>query len=71
MFSSHWGIELLAATPFSHDVKLKGTSVNAANGKLGSLKQLPPTLSVVYYPLGQRLEVPTVCGCRYQLHLDL
>ena len=51
MFTSHWGIELLAATPFSHDVKLKGTSVGAANGKLGSLKQLPPTLSVVYYPL--------------------
>jgi len=51
MFTSHWGIELLAASPFSHDVKLKGTSVGAANGKLGSLKQLPPTLSVVYYPL--------------------
>lgn len=51
MFTSHWGIELLAATPFSHDVKLKGTSVGPANGKLGSLKQLPPTLSVVYYPL--------------------
>lgn len=49
MFTSHWGIELLAASPFSHDVKLKGTAVGA--GKLGSLKQLPPTLSVVYYPL--------------------
>ncbi|WP_248915649.1 OmpW/AlkL family protein [Pseudomonas moorei] len=51
MFTSNWGIELLAATPFEHDVKLKGTSLGAANGKLGSLKHLPPTLSVVYYPL--------------------
>jgi outer membrane protein len=51
MLNSHWGIELLAATPFEHDVKIKGTSLGAANGKLGSLKHLPPTLSVVYYPL--------------------
>ncbi len=51
MFSSNWGIELLAASPFEHDVKLKGTALGAANGKLGTLKHLPPTLSVVYYPL--------------------
>ena len=51
MLDSHWGIELLAASPFEHDVKLKGTALGAANGKLGSLKHLPPTLSVVYYPL--------------------
>ncbi|MFL1527966.1 OmpW/AlkL family protein [Pseudomonas sp. O230] len=51
MLDSHWGIELLAATPFEHDVKIKGTTLGPANGKLGSLKHLPPTLSVVYYPL--------------------
>lgn len=51
MLDSHWGVELLAATPFQHDVKIKNTALPAANGKLGSLKHLPPTLSVVYYPL--------------------
>ena len=51
MLTNHVGIELLAATPFEHDVKLKGTALSAANGKLGTLKQLPPTLSLVYYPL--------------------
>lgn len=51
MVTDHLGIELLAATPFEHDVKLKGTALSAANGKLGSFKQLPPTLSLVYYPL--------------------
>ena len=51
MLNSHWGIELLAASPFEHDVKIKGTALGAANGKLGSLKHLPPTLSIVYYPL--------------------
>ncbi len=51
MLTDHWGLELLAATPFEHDVKIKGTALAPANGKLGSLKHLPPTLSVVYYPL--------------------
>jgi outer membrane protein len=51
MLTSNWGIELLAASPFEHDVKIKGTALGAANGKLGTLKHLPPTLSVVYYPL--------------------
>jgi outer membrane protein len=37
------GIELLAATPFSHEVTLGG-SVDA-----GSLKHLPPTLSLNYH----------------------
>ena len=51
MITDHVGIELLAATPFEHDVKLKNTGLSQANGKLGTLKHLPPTLSVVYYPL--------------------
>ena len=51
MITNNLGIELLAASPFEHDVKIKGTALGAANGKLGSLKHLPPTLSLVYYPL--------------------
>ncbi|KPA91645.1 MULTISPECIES: OmpW/AlkL family protein [Pseudomonas] len=51
MVTDHLGIELLAATPFEHDVKIKNTALGAANGKLGTLKHLPPTLSLVYYPL--------------------
>jgi len=54
MITNNLGIELLAASPFEHDVKLKGTALGAANGKLGSLKHLPPTLSVVYYPLDSK-----------------
>ncbi|MDH1065594.1 OmpW family outer membrane protein [Pseudomonas sp. GD03985] len=53
MITDNIGIELLAATPFSHDVGVKGMPGPYAglNGKLGELKHLPPTLSVVYYPL--------------------
>ncbi|MGE8099013.1 OmpW/AlkL family protein [Pseudomonas fluorescens] len=54
MLTPDIGIELLAASPFQHDVNLKGTSLGAANGKLGTLKHLPPTLSVVYYPLNNK-----------------
>ncbi|MCF7203904.1 OmpW/AlkL family protein [Pseudomonas oligotrophica] len=48
MLTDKVGLELLAATPFSHDVGLKA---GGASSKLGSLKHLPPTLSVIYYPL--------------------
>ena len=54
MITDNWGVELLAATPFSHDVKIKGSSLAPANGKLGSFKHLPPTLSAVYYPLDSK-----------------
>ncbi|MDF9302325.1 OmpW family outer membrane protein [Tritonibacter mobilis] len=36
------GIELLAASPFEHDIALGGSNI-------GSTKQLPPTLSLVYH----------------------
>ena len=37
------GVELLAATPFEHDVSIDGL------GKVGTVKHLPPTLSVNYH----------------------
>ncbi len=49
MLTNNIGIELLAATPFSHNVGVKG--LGGLDGNLGELKHLPPTLSVVYYPL--------------------
>ncbi|MDC0657235.1 outer membrane beta-barrel protein [Leisingera sp. SS27] len=41
-FRDNWGVELLAATPFKHDVNLGGAYAASA-------KQLPPTLSVNYH----------------------
>lgn len=40
--TSNWAIELLAATPFTHEVQLNGT-------KALDFKHLPPTLSLQYY----------------------
>lgn len=44
------GIELLAATPFTHDIEVSGGALNGA--KIGSTTHLPPTLTVQYYPFG-------------------
>ncbi|WP_251976239.1 OmpW/AlkL family protein [Salinicola avicenniae] len=44
-FLDKWGVELLAAEPFEHDINLNGD-------KLASTKHLPPTLTLQYYPLG-------------------
>lgn len=40
------GLEVLAATPFEHDIKVKGV------GKIGSTKHLPPTVSLNYHFAG-------------------
>ncbi|PJG57929.1 OmpW family outer membrane protein [Aeromonas cavernicola] len=42
MVTDNWGVELLAATPFSHSVKLGGAEV-------AKIKHLPPTLMGQYY----------------------
>ncbi len=47
MLTDIWAIELLAATPFTHDISVSGTNIQA-----GSSKQLPPTLTFMWYPMG-------------------
>ena len=43
MINNNLGFEVLAALPFKHDITVDGL------GKVGSTKQLPPTVSVQYY----------------------
>ena len=47
MLQENWGVELLAATPFSHRVTAKGGALNGV--RVGDAEHLPPTLSAVYY----------------------
>ncbi|MFT0211388.1 OmpW family outer membrane protein [Pseudomonas sp. F1_0610] len=55
MVTDNIGIELLAATPFKHTAKVAGldaaTGIDGLDGKLGTFKHLPPTLSAVWYPM--------------------
>ena len=43
MFADKWGIELLAAWPFKHDVEIDGL------GEVAKVEHLPPTLSLQYH----------------------
>ena len=47
MFMPILGIEILASSPFEHDIDFDGE-------ELGSTKHLPPTVSVQYYPIGNK-----------------
>ncbi|MBW8190114.1 outer membrane beta-barrel protein [Neiella marina] len=49
MYDDNWGIELLAATPFTHDVNLQNSELGLGDGTLAEVSHLPPTLSVQYY----------------------
>ena len=54
MATRHIGIELLGALPFQHDVSGSGL------GKIGTTKQLPPTLSVQWHFLPDSTVQPYV-----------
>ncbi|MDO6683522.1 OmpW family outer membrane protein [Oceanobacter sp. 5_MG-2023] len=50
MVTSQIGVELLAATPFEHEVEGDGGAIDGAT--IATTKHLPPTVSVQYYPMG-------------------
>ncbi|WP_251359309.1 OmpW family protein [Kangiella sp. TOML190] len=47
MFADQWGFEILAALPFEHDIDGTG---DLSGVSIGSVKHLPPTFSVQFYP---------------------
>ncbi|NVJ67117.1 MAG: outer membrane beta-barrel protein [Gammaproteobacteria bacterium] len=47
MLTDNWGLDVLAALPFEHDIKGTG---DLAGVNIGSTKHLPPTISFQYYP---------------------
>ncbi len=50
--SDKWNVELLAATPFSHDIDFGATDPLGTGNQLGVTKHLPPTLTANYYFAG-------------------
>ncbi|MGI9232201.1 MAG: OmpW/AlkL family protein [Woeseiaceae bacterium] len=65
-FTPNLGFEILAATPFSHDINL------AADGtKVGEAKHLPPTFSLQYHFDTESAFKPYVgAGLNYTLFID-
>lgn len=56
LINQHVGVEVLGATPFKHEVNVKGLDnllgIQGVDGKLADVKHLPPTVSLQYYPMG-------------------
>ncbi|MBL8201520.1 MAG: OmpA family protein [Chromatiales bacterium] len=46
MLADHWGVELLLAYPFTHDVDIDGAE---GAGNIAQVDHLPPTLSLQYH----------------------
>ncbi len=69
MVTNHIDFELLAASPFKHDVGIQGGAL--AGTKLGSIKQLPPTLSVDYhFGTGTPIQPYVGVGVNYTIFYD-
>ena len=51
MLSDDVGLELLAATPFTHDITANLGQVGVV--KAGEVSHLPPTVTAQYYPMGK------------------
>ncbi|AMK33157.1 MULTISPECIES: OmpW/AlkL family protein [Pseudomonas] len=71
MLTDHIGLELLAATPFQHKVGVKGLGPGL-DGKLADIKQLPPTLSLQYYPMApsSKFQPYAGVGINYTMFFD-
>jgi outer membrane protein len=65
MWKKNWGIEVLAAWPFEHDINVQSL------GKVGSTKHLPPTLSLNYHFLPDtKFDVYVGAGVNYTIFFD-
>jgi len=65
MWKKNWGVEVLAAYPYEHDIKVDGL------GRVGSVKHLPPTLSLNYHFLPDTtFDVYVGAGLNFTLFFD-
>lgn len=67
MLTPHWGLELLAATPFTHEIEAEALGVKAAEAK-----HLPPTLSLQYFPMrsDSKFQPYVGLGINYTIFFD-
>ncbi len=66
MYTPNWGVELLAALPYEHDVKVEGLPGTAA-----TVTHLPPTLSLQYHFMPDSVFQPYIgAGLNFTWFLD-
>ena len=80
-FDNNWAVEVLAATPFTHDVTLHdpsaalggalGVPAGLEGVKLAEVTQLPPTVSALYYfDAGSAFKPYVGVGLNYTIFFD-
>ena len=69
-YTPNWSVQLIAATPFSHDIKVKGSAIDGL--KVGKTKHLPPTLLAQYHfmPTNQTFDPFVGVGLNYTVFFD-
>ena len=68
MITDNFGIELLAALPFKHDINAE---IDGESDKIATVKHLPPTLSAVYHFNGAGKFQPYVgAGVNWTIFFD-
>ena len=70
MMTDSFGLSLLAATPFQHNLYGAGSLPRSVD--LGSTKHLPPTLTLQYYPLhsSHRIQPYVGVGVNYTIFFE-
>jgi outer membrane protein len=70
MLTDQIGLGVLAATPFSHDIK--GAGDIAGLGKVAETKHLPPTVTLQYFPMpnSSKLQPYVGAGVNYTVFFD-
>ncbi|MET1254225.1 OmpW/AlkL family protein [Aliikangiella maris] len=66
MVDANWGVEVLGALPFSHDIVGTGSLSGA---KLGETKHLPPVVSLVYQ-WGEETQFHVGAGLNYTVFFE-
>ena len=72
MFTNNLAVEVLASTPFSHDISADTGVLGLGTVDAGSTKHLPPTVSLLYYPMASssRLQPYFGAGVNYTLFFE-
>ena len=72
-YDKNWAFEVLAATPFKHDVTIqdKGAVLGVDGAKLAEVTHLPPTVSALYYfDTGTNVKPYVGAGLNYTIFFD-
>jgi len=72
MLTDNLAIELLASTPFEHDISASTGALGLGEIAAGKTKHLPPTVSLLFYPLdsASRFQPYAGAGLNYTLFFD-